>query len=264
MFRPHPFTQPVGRTKVDWSHPILNGISYLEVFDKYDALAGASDFIDNGKVIFGLIGNSKIRVVPGGIALTNDCIRDISTSTYNAPLTGSLFVWQTAGFAPTDGSNHMICNIGGDPHAIYLYKNGSSLWHGGWNDVLSGAATNTFAAGESFSVGLTWSGSGSAIYVKGQVVASNGVAAASATTANLSFAIGGLQSTVWPWDSNGTGGIHYFAIWNRVLQPEEIAYLAADPYGFLIPDESIWSGPALTAEAVRAMQHALILTDSWS
>jgi hypothetical protein len=252
--------QPLrGVHRVDWSHPVLNGISYLYIFNKLDILGGASDFTGSGQLIVAR-NNAKIGIVSGGIGLTSDGISDANSSTYGLPVSsGSLFAFVTASWSPTDGGYHNICNFGASGgNTFYLYKNGSGSpdqWHGGWSDDLGFNATGTFNIGEPFSVGVTWTSTPSflqAMYVKGNLVTST-PSGSSGATAGKGINIGALDNLGnWKWDTNGTSGIHYIAIWNRALQPEEISLLYNDPYCFLLASEG--EMPALrTAAAASAV-----------
>ena len=252
-----PGIQPRGPSRIDWSNPILNGISYLKVFNNSDDLN--PDFVDNGKITL-TRRSSLVRTISGGTALTTGMVEDIaSASTYNIPTTGTLVCYQTAAFAPNDGVNHSVATFGTDPHALYLYKNGGGNWHGGWNDIMSVSATGTFSAGDTFSLGFTWSAAGQAIYVRGKSVVSTGTAP-TPPISTLPIAIGGLGAGTWPWDTNGTGGIYYIAVWSRVLSTDELAALDADPYAFLVPAEG--EMPALLAPTGGAVTGTLATTEA--
>ena len=60
---------PVGPVKIDWSNPILNGLSFLKVFNTSEF---TPDFADNGSVVFTGRNSSVVRTISGGTALTTN------------------------------------------------------------------------------------------------------------------------------------------------------------------------------------------------
>ena len=73
---------PRGPVKIDWSHPILNGISYLRV----NTGNPAPDFIDNGSDNLAIVGSGaqigRVIAVAGGTGLSGFGLGS-ATSTYN-------------------------------------------------------------------------------------------------------------------------------------------------------------------------------------
>lgn len=250
---------PPGKLKVDWSHPLLNRISYLRIFNAANNRPFIDAGNDDGTTPISLDSGAVISALPAGIGLTGEGMSILTAAlpSYAVPSTaGSCFAYSVASWSPTDSASHHLVRVGaGAPTSFSIQKFSDNNWYAGWtggtDNRATGAASGTFTAGESFSLGCTWGSAGTAFYTKGISRYTNAGAINSGNTSGgtIAFNCNGPASNVW--DTNvGKGGTYYIAFWSRVLTIQEIRTLAFDPFCFLLPDEGEWPAVFVAAGAV--------------
>jgi len=226
-------------------------LAYLRVFNK--GAGSPSDFVGSVGADKNLAdgGVGQIFVGPGGVGLHKGLIG--VSAQFNLPQTaGTIVAYQTADFSPTDSVEHNFMGIGDFTFVKYLDNN----WYAGWAHTVDnrakGAASGGWSAGETFSIALTWGTSvGTTLYTKGVQRLFGAGDPSPYNTGADNIGIGGkFSGSGAEWNTNiGSGAMYYFAVWDRVLRPEEVQILENDPYCFLISDlEAEWTaGPAMSA-----------------
>jgi hypothetical protein len=249
---------PVGKVKIDPAHPLANGLILFKFVGSFDR----SEVVNFGPPLagWGAIGSPVAGMGQEGPALTSGAVNygPSVTNNFNLPqTTGTVSVRLSAGWSPTDGANHVPFWVTSpnntNAEGINAQKYSDNNWYVGWNTSADrrvvAAASGTFIAGEPFNLTLTYNSgsSGSRLYLKGVQKGSNASLPAPVSVIPGQFSLGNDASSNGAWNSTAGSAIYYVAIWNRVLSADEAFLLDADPYGFLIPDES--ELPAITTVA---------------
>lgn len=182
---------------------------------------------------------------------------EVAGNTFAIPQTqGTVAAFMTTGWASNDGVAHYLCAFGRlGPLYFDITKYSDNNLYSGWvygaDTRATASAASSWAANDSFVLGVSWSSAGTSSYVKGSVLATNGSAP---TTGNTALAtsivnIGDSQEFgvgAAPWMTTSNDALYYFVIWNRALSAQEWALLNARPWSIVKPVMPMWNvGSAL-------------------
>jgi hypothetical protein len=117
---------------------------------------------------------------------------------------------------------------------------------------LSTSATDPYGAGDTFTIGGSWSASQTRLYCKGRFLANNTSAPTPWSTAGSYLKVNGEVSFFanLPFtQAANNGAVYSFVVWDRVLTDAEFAEANADIYAFLRPVKR-WRGATLPSSGI--------------
>lgn len=194
----------------------------------------------------------------GSPAFTNQT--NDAAMTYSLPAVGSILVHLTASHAANNSTFRYLFEMG--PDGLFGAQNGSFVLlhyndntiYFGWTATvanratyLSTSATDPYGAGDTFTIGGSWSASQTRLYCKGRFLANNTSAPTPWSTAGSYLKVNGevtFFSNIPFTQAANNGAVYSFVIWDRVLTDAEFAEANADIYAFLRPVKR-WRGATL-------------------
>ena len=240
-----------GRPRIDWTHPLANGLISCfvpGVAAGVDPTSTVGDLTADTSVVLGVSQEGPAlvtTVVHGGLYKTGGLPSSITG--YNQlslywrgyPLgnQNTYTLWFGVEYSNTNSNPYHIASITSPgPTTVWLeWNSGGSYSHLGGGYVYS-SGVNRLAG--TFKVG-----GNASLYINGVLQEAKSFGA-SPPTADASATLC-LQSAPPNTDRPNNAACFLSLIYNRELSAAEVAALDADPYGFLIWDEQEW--PTLSA-----------------
>ncbi len=231
--------------RINWQHKLSRGLVFAHLLNHKNAL-----YIKGGRVDDCALTNAAPRPIgASGVGLGNTGYVSGAWGGFSVPQSsGGTAVFHTRpDFTGGSGVNKGLCSTPSGWFVCEHFTDGNLYlgWRLGTRAQFN--VTGMWSAGETFTIGVTWSGTSTVGYVKG--IARN-------TAANTSFGGAGdaanLVVGLWGavWSSSGDSGVHSGFIWDRVLRPDEMLTLEHDPYCFLEPDmPALWFAPTIVADS---------------
>jgi len=243
---------PVGPLKIDWSHPLTNGLMACYV----PGVMGGINLVGNGGNIIGgttadfwsnSVEGPSARIVASDSQLLGPAPASWAASTEFSIYTRYFVSGSTLGANPRMAAIEPN-NTNGSPFCLVCILSLSSALSVAWN---TGGSFTSVGFGTSWtantvkSLGATFKVNGSVITYDGGVSVGTGASfGASAPTSTVpTVLIGGLTTG----GSNVVNGNNFIScFWNRVLSADEMAAIDADPYCFLTQEAELPMMPPTT------------------
>jgi hypothetical protein len=227
--------RPAGPARVDFAHPLVNGLDYLRAFDRlYDQPLFISKGWD-GVIIANA--NPGIALGPGG-PTAGSIVKSNSNTTYKIPQTaGSLFIYVSTTRSQTGGTNNWLFSPNsGNKFGFQRFTD--NKWYVGWQQAsdtrVSANVSGSYVQGVPFVIGVTWDSGGTRLYCNGVLLATNVSAPSTGDVSGEGWKIGSDGALNTPWIGTvGSDCIYWFGVWNRALRAAEVAQLNSDPWGML-------------------------------
>lgn len=247
-----------GVPRIDFSHPLAVGLTVLWV-------AGYCQmplFVRGKKVIFpgnsistyhrsGPMGACATGTLGFGLAGLED-----TSSNYVLPAAGTMAMYHTINtWSPTDGADHIGGVVGTalSSNAVQMEKfSDNNFYCGHSNNRVVVAAAGSFAAGDTFSSGVSWDGqfANQQLYVKGrQLGAITGGATQTLGSGLFSVCIAGGSTWIKANDY-----LYLFVFSERKWTAADWEMFERDPTCFLIyPDDDVYETVVGTASSAAVL-----------
>jgi hypothetical protein len=263
---------PGAPIEINRSHPLARAVSCVTLFGQNGRVRtlfpnqkrslGAADLQGAATITKAAKGlglrctaNGQFWGSPASTNQPND-----GSMTYSLPTVGSILIHLTASHAANNSTFRYLFEMG--PDGLFGSQNGSFVLlhyndntiYFGWTATvanratyLSTSATDPYGAGDTFTIGGSWSASQTRLYCKGRFLANNTSAPTPWSTAGSYLKVNGEVSFFanLPFtQAANNGAVYSFVVWDRVLTDAEFAEANADIYAFLRPVKR-WRGATL-------------------
>lgn len=248
---------PVG-AQIAWDHPLAQRLSLVMLFNEgsgsprvwLDKGALPTPTFD-GSTAWGVGSHGLALRVPSGS--TTDALKYAGTGiTWAVPTTaGSLVAYTRPEFATGDNVAHEVIQIGANGNAGYpgynsiqIEKGDSGVsnnlymgWVYGTSSRVVAATAGLWSPFDAVQFAMTWRSGGTLTgYVNANLVGTVGSTTTGDTTAggaNNVFYVGNIRAGGADLAKSFQGAIDALIVHSRVLEPQEVAWLRAEPYAFI-------------------------------